>query len=221
MSKGVSQPDLLSPACLRRGLTSILSTTTGTAPIPLVSSHLISYSSRVITIIITWTSIVIEYIFVVLLQQGCHVPSAILAHSSYCCGVPAARSWWDLTWTLQQKASRITWPDSSNWNLTLQHNIYRSVSEHFWRIVAGKMKASISILLWCATVVWSGLLQSVVDAQGSWQTVVNNAGIASMHTAVTHYGNVVLLDRTNIGPSQLPATKCRDNPADLVSVNRL
>lgn len=87
-------------------------------------------------------------------------------------------------------------------------------------IVGGKMKASMSILVWCATVVWSGLLQSVVDAQGSWQTVVNNAGIASMHTAVTHYGNVVLLDRTNIGPSQLPATKCRDNPADLVSVNK-
>jgi hypothetical protein len=92
-----------------------------------------------------------------------------------------------------------------------------------WRIVGGgKMKASMSILLWCATVVWSGLLQSVVvDAQGFWQTVVNNAGIASMHTAVTHYGNVVLLDRTNIGPSQLPATKCRDNSADLVSVNKL
>jgi hypothetical protein len=54
---------------------------------------------------------------------------------------------------------------------------------------------------------------------GSWQVVVQNAGIASMHTAVTHYGNVVLLDRTNIGPSQLPLPPgvCRNNPQDKVS----
>jgi hypothetical protein len=57
-----------------------------------------------------------------------------------------------------------------------------------------------------------------VDAQGYWETVVNNAGIATMHSAVTHYGNVVLLDRTNVGPSQLDLAKgvCRDNPADRV-----
>jgi len=54
---------------------------------------------------------------------------------------------------------------------------------------------------------------------GSWQVVVQNAGIASMHTAVTHFGNVVLLDRTNIGPSQLPLPPgvCRNNSQDRVS----
>jgi hypothetical protein len=61
---------------------------------------------------------------------------------------------------------------------------------------------------------------AVVDAAGggTWEVVVENAGIASMHTAVTHYGNVVLLDRTNIGPSQLPLPKgvCRNNPLDRV-----
>ncbi|MCO5563644.1 hypothetical protein L7F22_017291 [Adiantum nelumboides] len=38
-----------------------------------------------------------------------------------------------------------------------------------------------------------------------------------MHTAVTHYGNVVFLDRTNIGPSQINLTNgvCRDNANDL------
>lgn len=61
-----------------------------------------------------------------------------------------------------------------------------------------------------------------VAAQGYWETVVGNAGIATMHAAVTHYGDVVLLDRTNIGPSQLAlgGGKCRDNPADRVSTTR-
>jgi hypothetical protein len=60
----------------------------------------------------------------------------------------------------------------------------------------------------------------LVDAAGggTWEVVVENAGIASMHTAVTHFGNVVLLDRTNIGPSLLPLPKgiCRDNHLDQV-----
>jgi hypothetical protein len=62
----------------------------------------------------------------------------------------------------------------------------------------------------------------LVYAQGSWEVVVQNAGISSMHTAVTHFGNVVLLDRTNIGRSQLPLNggRCRANPADRVSVLR-
>lgn len=61
-----------------------------------------------------------------------------------------------------------------------------------------------------------------VAAQGYWETVVGNAGISTMHAAVTHYGDVVLLDRTNIGPSQLAlgGGKCRDNPADRVSTTR-
>jgi hypothetical protein len=43
---------------------------------------------------------------------------------------------------------------------------------------------------------------------GTWELVVPNAGIAAMHAAVTRYGTVVLLDRTNIGASQiaLPGT---------------
>ncbi len=62
----------------------------------------------------------------------------------------------------------------------------------------------------------------LVHAQGSWEVVVQNAGISSMHTAVTHFGNVVLLDRTNIGPSQLPLNsgRCRANPADRVSTTK-
>lgn len=38
---------------------------------------------------------------------------------------------------------------------------------------------------------------------GTWEIVVENAGIAAMHAAVTRYGTVVLLDRTNIGASQV------------------
>ncbi|CAM8949119.1 unnamed protein product [Rhodiola kirilowii] len=54
---------------------------------------------------------------------------------------------------------------------------------------------------------------------GTWELLVQNAGIASMHTAVTHHGTVVLLDRTNIGPSQLHfpiGHKCRFDKNDAV-----
>ncbi|GAB2279913.1 hypothetical protein Dimus_014548 [Dionaea muscipula] len=40
------------------------------------------------------------------------------------------------------------------------------------------------------------------DLPGTWELLVPDAGIASMHTAVTHYGTVVLLDRTNNGPTR-------------------
>jgi hypothetical protein len=66
-------------------------------------------------------------------------------------------------------------------------------------------------------------LQQGVEAQGSWEIVQNNAGIASMHTAVTNYGTVVLLDRTDIGPSQLslPNGVCRNDANDEVSIGKL
>ncbi len=66
-------------------------------------------------------------------------------------------------------------------------------------------------------------LQQGVEAQGSWEIVQNNAGIASMHTAVTNYGTVVLLDRTDIGPSQLslPDGVCRNDANDEVSISKL
>ncbi|OWM81778.1 aldehyde oxidase GLOX [Punica granatum] len=53
---------------------------------------------------------------------------------------------------------------------------------------------------------------------GSWELLVANAGIASMHTAVTRFNTVVLLDRTDIGPSRklLPKGRCRRDPNDPV-----
>ncbi|XP_024366413.1 aldehyde oxidase GLOX [Physcomitrium patens] len=65
-------------------------------------------------------------------------------------------------------------------------------------------------------VIWGWGGAPVVEAQGYWETVVNNAGISTMHSAVAHDGNVVLLDRTNVGPSQLKLApdNCRDNLAD-------
>lgn len=69
------------------------------------------------------------------------------------------------------------------------------------------------LLLWWSAVV---MQHSGVNGQGWWEVVVNNAGIATMHAAVTRFGNVVLLDRTNIGDSQLPLPNgvCRNNPQD-------
>jgi hypothetical protein len=58
-----------------------------------------------------------------------------------------------------------------------------------------------------------------VAAQGTWVVLQKNAGIASMHAAVTHYNMVILLDRTNIGPSaiKLPNGRCRHQPLERVS----
>ncbi len=50
----------------------------------------------------------------------------------------------------------------------------------------------------------SNASSSLGDAGGgSWELLLQNAGIASMHTALTHFGTLVLLDRTDIGASLL------------------
>ncbi|KAL2609588.1 hypothetical protein R1flu_028161 [Riccia fluitans] len=41
---------------------------------------------------------------------------------------------------------------------------------------------------------------------GSWQLMIQNAGIASSHTAITRFGHAVLLDRRSSGPSQMDLT---------------
>ncbi|KAI5074091.1 hypothetical protein GOP47_0010052 [Adiantum capillus-veneris] len=53
--------------------------------------------------------------------------------------------------------------------------------------------------------------------QGTWQLMSENAGIASMHAVVTRFGTVVMLDRTNIGASQINLTgaRCRHQPTEL------
>lgn len=97
-----------------------------------------------------------------------------------------------------------------------------AVQEINWSSKMGEMRVmgatwSMVMLMWVMFLSASNHHQ--VAAQGYWETVVGNAGISTMHAAVTHYGDVVLLDRTNIGPSQLAlgAGKCRDNAADRVS----
>ncbi|XP_010674911.2 aldehyde oxidase GLOX [Beta vulgaris subsp. vulgaris] len=59
---------------------------------------------------------------------------------------------------------------------------------------------------------------SRAELPGTWELLVADVGIASMHTAVTHFGTVVLLDRTNIGPTRLllPKHHCRTDPNDAV-----
>ncbi|GAV65446.1 Glyoxal_oxid_N domain-containing protein/DUF1929 domain-containing protein, partial [Cephalotus follicularis] len=54
---------------------------------------------------------------------------------------------------------------------------------------------------------------------GTWELLVPNAGIASMHTAVTRFNTVVLLDRTDIGPTRKllpPNHHCRYDRHDAV-----
>lgn len=38
---------------------------------------------------------------------------------------------------------------------------------------------------------------------GTWQLLLPNAGIAAMHTALTYFGTLVMIDRTDIGASQI------------------
>ncbi|KAG0590752.1 hypothetical protein KC19_1G123900 [Ceratodon purpureus] len=74
----------------------------------------------------------------------------------------------------------------------------------FWRTLA--------MASWCML-----QLMSCTDAQGTWEQLLNNAGISSMHTAITHYNTAILLDRTNIGESEidLPDGGCRENDDEL------
>jgi hypothetical protein len=77
-------------------------------------------------------------------------------------------------------------------------------------------------ILWAAAMVVAvmGLVAvRPAAAQGSWAVLQRNAGIASMHSAVSHYDQVIMLDRTNIGPSalRLPGGRCRRQPLERVS----
>ncbi|KAK9077056.1 hypothetical protein SSX86_005391 [Deinandra increscens subsp. villosa] len=62
------------------------------------------------------------------------------------------------------------------------------------------------------------IIHSRADLPGTWELLVANAGIASMHTAVTRFNTVILLDRTHIGPTRkrLPQSHCRVDPNDPV-----
>jgi hypothetical protein len=50
----------------------------------------------------------------------------------------------------------------------------------------------------------------------TWALLLQNAGIAAMHAAVTFMGPVIFLDRTDIGPSQiaLANNNCRNDSLD-------
>ncbi|XP_024395291.1 aldehyde oxidase GLOX [Physcomitrium patens] len=64
------------------------------------------------------------------------------------------------------------------------------------------------------------VLSSVlVEGQGTWQMLQRNAGVSAMHTAVTRFDTAIMLDRTNIGPSQirLPGKRCRKQPLERFS----
>ncbi|KAL6534319.1 hypothetical protein OROHE_013244 [Orobanche hederae] len=58
--------------------------------------------------------------------------------------------------------------------------------------------------------------RAAADLPGVWELLVPDAGIASMHTAVTRFNTVVLLDRTHIGPSRklLRGNLCLPNPTN-------
>lgn len=64
------------------------------------------------------------------------------------------------------------------------------------------LQSAVMILAAVVAVV-TGLRGVQAQDLGSWELLLNNSGIASMHTALTHYNTFVLLDRTNIGASQI------------------
>ncbi|XP_061376348.1 aldehyde oxidase GLOX [Gastrolobium bilobum] len=68
-----------------------------------------------------------------------------------------------------------------------------------------------SASLLCFLFVLTFAIHARAELPGTWELLVADAGISSMHTAVTRFNTVVLLDRTNIGPSRklLPKGHCR------------
>jgi hypothetical protein len=87
-------------------------------------------------------------------------------------------------------------------------------------LIGNMVRSIMGEVTWAVLVVVAMTLQIMLvpgaAAQGTWQLLVQNAGIASMHTAITHYDTAILLDRTNIGASQiaLPGGQCRHNDQD-------
>ncbi|KAG0582077.1 hypothetical protein KC19_3G032600 [Ceratodon purpureus] len=79
--------------------------------------------------------------------------------------------------------------------------------------------AAMSVLVMVMVVQMVAMMGVTVEAQGSWAVLQKNAGIASMHSAVSHFDQVIMLDRTNIGPSaiKLPGGRCRKQPLERVS----
>ncbi|KAD5960542.1 hypothetical protein R6Q59_013622 [Mikania micrantha] len=62
------------------------------------------------------------------------------------------------------------------------------------------MKPSTIILL---LLIWLDAIKDVrLDLPGTWEVLVHDARIASMHTVVTRFNTVVLLDRTDLSPSE-------------------
>lgn len=59
------------------------------------------------------------------------------------------------------------------------------------------------------------MMDSLADLLGTWDLLAANAGISSMHTAVTHFNTVVLLDRTNHGPQN--TSECKIDPLEPVN----
>lgn len=87
-----------------------------------------------------------------------------------------------------------------------------------FKVEQGREKMA-GVAMWAVVVLLQVMTVLIgVTGQGYYEVVVPNAGIATMHAAVTHLGSVVLLDRTNVGVSQLnlPDGVCRDNPQDRV-----
>ncbi|KAG0626134.1 hypothetical protein M758_2G105100 [Ceratodon purpureus] len=86
-----------------------------------------------------------------------------------------------------------------------------------FKVEQGRAKMVGMGAMWAVVVVLQVItMLTGVTGQGYYEVVLPNAGIATMHAAVTHLGSVVLLDRTNVGVSQLnlPDGVCRDNPED-------
>jgi hypothetical protein len=73
---------------------------------------------------------------------------------------------------------------------------------------------SIVVILELSALQFSGVEGS--GSIGTWQLLLNNSGISSMHTAVTHYDTAIFLDRTDIGLSKINFSSgyCRDDPND-------
>jgi hypothetical protein len=56
-----------------------------------------------------------------------------------------------------------------------------------------------------------GSATAAAATAGRWELLLENAGIASMHTAVTHTNTVLLLDRRNVGRSNISLARTQQS----------
>ncbi|ERN10543.1 aldehyde oxidase GLOX [Amborella trichopoda] len=79
------------------------------------------------------------------------------------------------------------------------------------------MRCIAGLIVFTAMVIASSLEWVVAiggGKAGTWELLLNNAGVVAMHMTLTHHNTVIIFDQTEAGPSGLPCTAASSDKAD-------